>query len=172
MRRRSRSRPALALLLAGIAAAYFAGRPSAPSAGSPSTGTSARATAGAPSATASPYFRPDFPTAKVVRGVDGDTVVIRFDKDDREEKVRLDGVDTPESVDPRRPVERFGKEASAFTKSRLVGRAVRAEVEPANDRYRYGRLLAFLYVEDSPGVWTCFNETLVAEGYHLGLRVL
>jgi hypothetical protein len=52
------------------------------------------------------------PTARVERVVDGDTVILLLDG--RQVRVRLIGVDAPESVDPRRPVERFGREASAF----------------------------------------------------------
>ena len=56
---------------------------------------------------------------QVVRVVDGDTIVL-----DGNEKVRLIGVDTPETKHPRKPVEYFGKEASAFTK-RMVARETR-----------------------------------------------
>ena len=48
--------------------------------------------------------------ATVVRVVDGDTIVA--DVDGRQERVRFIGIDTPESVKPRSPVECFGKEAS------------------------------------------------------------
>ena len=51
---------------------------------------------------------------RVIRVVDGDTIVL-----ERIGKVRLIGIDTPETVDPRRPVQRFGREASAFMR-RLV----------------------------------------------------
>ncbi|PKL24606.1 MAG: hypothetical protein CVV47_09210 [Spirochaetae bacterium HGW-Spirochaetae-3] len=47
------------------------------------------------------------------------------------EKVRLIGVDTPETVDPRKPVERFGEEASRFATERLLGRTVGLAFEPA-----------------------------------------
>ena len=48
----------------------------------------------------------------VIRVVDGDTIVL-----DGKERVRLIGVDTPETVHPSKPVEYYGKEASSFTKS-------------------------------------------------------
>ena len=66
--------------------------------------------------------------ATVIRTVDGDTVIARFD-DGREEKIRLLGVDTPEVVDPRKPVQCFGHVASAFTKSQLEGRRVTLELD-------------------------------------------
>jgi len=47
----------------------------------------------------------------VRRAVDGDTLVL-----ENKERVRLIGVDTPETKHPRRPIEYYGKEASAFTR--------------------------------------------------------
>lgn len=80
--------------------------------------------------------------AAVVRVVDGDTIDVRFDGG--EERIRLIGIDTPESVRPDTPVECFGKEAAAFTASLLpAGTAVRIErdVEARDD---YGRLLGYV----------------------------
>lgn len=80
--------------------------------------------------------------ATVVRVVDGDTVVLSFDG--RDERVRLIGIDTPESVDPNRPVECLGPEASAFTKSLLPDGTkviVERDVEARDD---YGRLLGYI----------------------------
>src|SRR5262245_31854521 len=85
----------------------------------------------------------------VHRVVEGDTLVL-----ENGERVRLIGVDTPESVDPRRPVEYFGKEAAEFTKKMVEGRRVRLEFDPANahtghkDNTRQGRTLAYVYLED------------------------
>jgi micrococcal nuclease len=91
----------------------------------------------------------------VKRVVDGDT----FETGDGE-KVRMIGVDTPESVKPNHPVEPYGKEASAYTKQLLTGKKVllRFDVEP---RDKYGRLLAYVYLPDG----TFVNEKLVREGY-------
>jgi len=91
----------------------------------------------------------------VVRVVDGDTVVL-----DGSEKVRLVGVNTPESVDPRRPVQWYGKEASDWTRRLLQGRKVRVEhdVEPKD---KYGRTLAYLWLEDG----TFVNLRLVEDGF-------
>lgn len=94
---------------------------------------------------------------RVVRIVDGDTLVVTGGV-----RVRLIGIDTPESVDPRRPVECFGKEASAAL-GRLVppGTPVRLayDVERAD---RYGRTLAYLY-RRSDGLFV--NAALVEQGY-------
>ena len=64
------------------------------------------------------------PSRIVVRVIDGDTLVL-----DGSERVRLIGVDTPESVDPRRPVQRFGKEAAAFTRKIVEGKLIRLEYD-------------------------------------------
>ena len=92
---------------------------------------------------------------RVVRVVDGDTLLL-----DRKERVRLIGVDTPETVDPRRPVERFGKEASAFTKRMVEGKKIRLEYDQ-NRKDRFGRTLAYVYLEDG----TFLNAEIVKQGY-------
>ena len=92
---------------------------------------------------------------RVVRVVDGDTLLL-----DRKERVRLIGVDTPETVDPRRPVERFGKEASAFTKRMAEGKQVRLEYDQ-DRRDRFGRTLAYVYLEDG----TFLNAEIVKQGF-------
>src|SRR5262245_65950580 len=83
--------------------------------------------------------------ATVIHAVDGDTVLARL-RSGRVEKVRLLGVDTPEVVDPRKPVQCFGHEASAYTASRLLGRAVTLELD-AESRDKYGRLLAYVLLD-------------------------
>ena len=96
----------------------------------------------------------------VVRTVDGDTVVL-----DGNEKVRLIGVNAPESVDPRRPVQWYGKEAAAHTRGMLQGKRVRLEHD-VERKDRYGRTLAYLWLEDG----TFVNLRLVAEGYATAYR--
>lgn len=92
----------------------------------------------------------------VKRVVDGDTFETK-----EGDKVRLIGMDTPETVKPGSPVEDYGKEASAFTKKELTGKEVImfADVE---DKDRYGRLLRYVFLKTSD---TMFNEILVREGY-------
>lgn len=94
-------------------------------------------------------------TRRCTRVVDGDTVVL-----DGGEKVRLIGVDTPETKDPRRAVQYFGREASAFTKRLVEGKLVRLEYDRTR-RDRYGRTLAYLRLEDG----TFVNLEIVREGY-------
>ena len=90
----------------------------------------------------------------VERVIDGDTLVLAGG-----ERVRLIGVDTPETVDPRRPVQYFGKEASAFTRRMAEGKRVRLEYD--QDRVdRYGRTLAYVYLENG----TFVNAEIIKQG--------
>jgi micrococcal nuclease len=80
---------------------------------------------------------------EVTKITDGDTIHVAIGG--RDETVRLIGIDTPESVDPRSPVECFGKEASAHLAELLpLGSDVRL-VRDVEARDRYGRLLAYVY---------------------------
>lgn len=87
--------------------------------------------------------------------IDGDTLVV-----DGVETVRLIGVDTPETVDPRRPVQYFGREASNFTRALALGRMVRLEFD-VDRRDRYGRTLAYVYLSD--GMF--LNAEIIRQGY-------
>jgi len=75
--------------------------------------------------------------------------------------VRLIGVDAPETVHPEEPVQFYGPEASEFTKNSLAGRWVRLEFEPQEQIDVYGRLLAYIFLEDG----TFFNQEIVRQGY-------
>ena len=83
----------------------------------------------------------------VARVVDGDTLVL-----DRGERVRLIGVDTPETKDPRKPVQFFGREAANFTRQMVEGKRVRLEFDQANaatgHKDKYGRTLGYVFRED------------------------
>jgi micrococcal nuclease len=106
--------------------------------------------------------------AEVIDSVDGDTVRVRIASNGGAvpaelgvvETVRLLGVDTPETVHPSRPAERFGKEASAFTRTHLVGKMVYLAFD-WDLRDHYGRLLAYIYLRRGE----CFNTRLIREGY-------
>ena len=96
----------------------------------------------------------------VLKVVDGDTISI--DMNGKKETVRLIGINTPETVDPRRPVECFGKEASNKAREILTGKRVRIETDASqSDRDKYGRLLGYVIRED--GLF--FNKYMIAEGY-------
>ena len=92
--------------------------------------------------------------ATVVSVVDGDTIKIEGG-----EVVRYIGVNTPETVAPNKPVECFGKEASAKNKELVQGKVVEL-VRDVSQRDRYGRLLRYVWLGD-----TMVNEQLVREGY-------
>lgn len=99
-------------------------------------------------------------TLPVVEVFDGDTISV--ERNGVVEKVRFIGVDTPETKDPRKPVQCFGKEASRYTHELLTGKRVRLEIDTTQgERDRYGRILA--YVRRDDGVFV--NLQLVAEGY-------
>ncbi len=102
------------------------------------------------------------PAYRVVRVVDGDTVILSIEGKD--ERVRLIGVDTPETVKPNTPVQPYGPEASYFTKNLLTGESVYFETDPtgAGEKDRYQRDLAFLY-RAPDGLFV--NLELVRQGY-------
>lgn len=103
---------------------------------------------------------------RVVRVVDGDTIIARLPGGD--ESVRLIGIDTPESVDPRRPVECFGVEASNRTKQLLPkGTVIRLERD-VESRDRFGRLLAYVHRVDDG---TFVNLALVRDGFAQPLTI-
>jgi len=96
----------------------------------------------------------------VIRIIDGDTIVIR--ENGVEQKVRLIGIDTPETVDPRKEVECFGKEASLKAESLLLGESVRLEADfSQGDKDKYGRLLRYVFLTDG----THANLVLIQEGF-------
>ena len=102
-----------------------------------------------------------FPAGTVVRVVDGDTILVRG-PGGRTEDVRLIGIDTPETVDPRRPVGCFGPEASAYAKHLLSGRRVLLRYDrELHDRY--GRFLAYVWLSGSRQLFV--NAELVRRGY-------
>ena len=96
----------------------------------------------------------------VERVVDGDTLLLQSG-----ERVRLIGVDTPEIKHPKKPVEYFGKEASAFTRRVVEEKRVRLEFDQANvaqgHKDRYGRTLAYVFLEDG----TLLNAEIIKQGY-------
>lgn len=104
--------------------------------------------------------QPGEPLYKVVKVIDGDTLDVAIDG--KTERLRLIGIDTPETVDPRKTVQCFGKEASDKAKELLQNSSVRLEEDTSQDsRDKYGRLLRYVYLEDG----TNYNKYMIAEGY-------
>lgn len=103
----------------------------------------------------SKYNLSNFTTSTVKRVVDGDTFVIESG-----EYVRYVGINTPETVDPQKPVECFGKEASAYNKKLILSKTVNL-VKDVSDTDKYQRLLRYVYLPDG----TFVNLKLVQQGY-------
>ncbi|MDO8657601.1 MAG: thermonuclease family protein [Candidatus Levybacteria bacterium] len=95
---------------------------------------------------------------KVTKVIDGDTIEVDLGNGNIK-TVRYIGIDTPETVDPRKSVQCFGKEASAKNKELVGGGAVGLEKD-ISETDKYGRLLRYVYMGD-----LLINQFLVAEGY-------
>ena len=102
------------------------------------------------------YFQ-DGMRAKVTKVIDGDTIVVEID--DELFKVRLIGVDTPETVHPFQPVEEFGKQASDYVKGLLNNQTITLDFDE-NKMDKYNRLLAYIYLGD-----VFINADLIQNGY-------
>jgi len=93
---------------------------------------------------------------QVTEVVDGDTIKVSTIG-----TLRLIGMDTPETRDPRKPVQCFGREASKRAKELLSGKKVYLEYDPANKIDKYGRTLAYVYRED--GLF--YNAEMIKQGF-------
>ena len=99
--------------------------------------------------------------AAVVHVVDGDTLDLDVPDDPHPAtRIRLWGVDTPETVKPNTPVQHFGREASDRTKELAMGQTVRLELVPRDTRDKYHRLLAYVFLPDG----RLLNAVLIEEG--------
>lgn len=122
-----------------------------------------------------PYFKNqdrdiNYQTAQVVRVVDGDT--IKVDIGGEKYKVRMIGVDTPETVHPKKGVEYYGKEASNFTKKELTEKTIYLQKD-VSDTDKYGRLLRYVWLKKPSSEYpkeneikeNMYNAILVSRGY-------
>ena len=97
---------------------------------------------------------------EVTKVIDGDTIMVKLRE--KEEAVRLIGIDTPETKDPRKPVQCFGEEAAKRTKELVQGKRVKLEADVSqNDRDKYNRLLRYVYLENG----NLINKLLIQEGF-------
>ncbi len=97
---------------------------------------------------------------QVVSITDGDTIKVSIDG--KTETIRLIGLDTPETKDPRKPVQCFGKEASSKMQSFVQSKQVRLIEDTTQDsRDKYGRLLKYVFLEDGRNV----AYEMIKEGY-------
>ncbi len=101
-------------------------------------------------------------SANVLKVVDGDTIEVEYGG--KSYKLRYIGIDTPETVDPRRPVGCFGKEASNENKNLVGGKNVVLQKD-ISDMDKYGRLLRYVYLPLSEGKFLFVNDHLVRNGF-------
>lgn len=107
-----------------------------------------------------PKTDPQYTYYSVTEVVDGDTIKVNING--TIETLRLIGLDTPETVDPRKPVQCFGKEASNKGKELLTWKKVRIEKDATQgDKDKYGRTLAYIYTEN--GIF--YNKYMIEQGY-------
>lgn len=99
-------------------------------------------------------------TSKVIKVVDGDTVTV--ETNGVRETIRIIGINTPETVDPRKPVECFGQEASARAHELLDNQTVILEADSTQgERDKYDRLLRYVFLSDGSD----FGKQMISEGY-------
>jgi micrococcal nuclease len=93
------------------------------------------------------YVPADKQEALVTKIIDGDTIDVSLSG--ISERIRIIGIDSPETVDPRKSIQCFGQESSAYLKDRLTGKTVWLESDPSqNDRDKYRRLLRYVWVDN------------------------
>ncbi len=100
-----------------------------------------------------------FELAFVNKVIDGDTIQVSINGENF--KVRLIGVDAPETSHPSKLVECFGKEATEFTKNKLLNQTIKLKPDITQQNIdQYGRLLRYVYINDE-----LFNLSIIREGY-------
>lgn len=99
---------------------------------------------------------------KVLKVIDGDTIQVYYH--DKITSVRFIGIDTPETLDPRRPVGCFGKEASDETKRLLSDKTITLEKD-VSETDKYDRILRYVYLPLDDGNSLFVNDYLVRQGF-------
>ena len=107
---------------------------------------------------------PQTEQGKVSSVVDGDTFKVKLGK--KTETVRIIGIDTPETKDPRKPVQCFGKEASKKLTILLRGKTVMLEKNPAEDRDKYKRLLRYVSLKNKD-----IGASMISDGYAFSYKI-
>jgi micrococcal nuclease len=99
-------------------------------------------------------------TYRVIAYADGDTITV--DMNGTPERIRMVGVDTPETKKPDAPAQCYANEAAKFTSDKLTNASVRLEADTKSDnRDRYSRLLRYVFLQDN----TMLNKKLIEDGY-------
>lgn len=113
------------------------------------------------------YLQPEDPATQIVlKVVDGDTIHVLYNG--KEEIVRMIGLDTPETVHPKKPVQYFGPEASNFCKSILKPGEEILLTFDQNKKDKYGRLLAYVWFKAkmfNREYWFLYNLVAIYNGY-------
>jgi micrococcal nuclease len=133
----------------------------------PTERTESRTESAAPRKKAkAPPSQPDVPAveASLVKVTDGDTIVVRLNG--KRERVRLIGIDTPETRHSPRGPEPLADEATAALRRLLANANILLRFD-AEERDRYGRLLAYVYTHDGEFV----NAAMLREGWARPLRI-
>lgn len=108
----------------------------------------------------------EYRVKKLINVVDGDTIDVEIDLGfdiSITKRVRLAGIDTPESRTTDKFEKTLGLESKALLKQRLAGaESILIKTEKPDSSEKYGRVLGWLYLDDEP---TSFNETMIATGY-------
>lgn len=100
-----------------------------------------------------------FKYVRVSKVIDGDTIDVT-DKNDQTKRVRIIGIDTPETKDPRKPVQCFGHEASAKAYELLFDKQVMLSIPKFESEDKYGRQLAYVQVNNLD-----YGAMMISEGY-------
>jgi micrococcal nuclease len=106
------------------------------------------------------------PNATMLRVVDGDTIDVTIAG--RRERVRLIGIDTPETKKPNTPVQCYGPEATSFTKSLLAEGAPLHLERDVVARDDFGRMLAYVYLA---GDGSFVNMEIIRKGFARPLTI-
>lgn len=98
--------------------------------------------------------------ADVIKVVDGDTITVLLNG--KKQTIRIIGIDTPETVDPRKPVQCYGQAASDRAKELLSNQPVWLESDPTQGNTdKYGRLLRYVFINGSDD----YGLGAILEGY-------
>lgn len=111
-----------------------------------------------PSAESEERYEIDGEQAYVTKVIDGDTIELQSGQ-----RVRLLGIDTPETKDPRKPVQCFGKQAASKTKELLEGKIVILQKD-VSETDKYNRLLRYIFLPINEG-YLFINDYLIREGF-------
>ncbi len=107
---------------------------------------------------------PQTEQGKVTSVVDGDTFKVKLGT--KIETIRIIGIDTPETKDPRKPVQCYGKEASKKLTTLLRGKTVTLEKNPAEERDKYGRLLRYVSLKGKD-----IGAGMISDGYAFSYKI-